>query len=1621
MASDGFLDRSSLELLIHAAKTLPWDKEDELHDEVKDFLTQLHSALDPTSLAIFRLDDLASMARDYWGWTETRPNGEALVRTRRVTSRNKDPMNYTVLEICVQDMPFIVRSVTGACMGLNINPVLVIHPIVRISRDADGNRVSVGEEQNESCIQIYLNLLDETACEALEVEVRKTLQDIMVCVQDFTAMQKRMKHAAIDVVANTFIDRDVAKETAAFLNWLADDHFTFLGSREYKFAVDDSGHLAKEEPEFVSESSLGILRDPEQFILKRGHEPTIITEQISEFLHEDDPIIVSKGSMVSRVHRRVRVDYIGVKQFDDHGQVVGETRFAGLFTADAYNRMTRDVPLIRKKVETVIQRTGKLPGSHDESALKHILETYPRDELFQISNDDLYDISLAILQLQTRNETRLFVRKDRFDRFVSALVYVPKEAFNSDLRSRIADVLCEAYDGELSAFYPNYGDAPLARIHFLIDLHPDHKSPNTDMLEEKISKLARGWNDEMRGLIRAHRTELLPQLNEDMVTNAFNAAYKEAFDPEEALTDIRFFSGLSESSPVLMRTFRHDDDEDFIVRAKIYTFTEPVELSNCVPVFEDMGLFVSFESGFPVHIGENGKPFWVHAVKMRTRDQSPVRLKEVSTEFEDAFEAIWTNQAVSDGFNQLVLTTGASWREAALFRTFARYRKQTGMDPGQVTQIQALINNPHITERLLKLFRVRFDPDLSLDLDERKAIADQVVAEIRNDLEHVPSLDEDRVLRRFADLILAVKRTNFFQLNEHGVPHDHIALKIASREVDVLPEPRPFREIFVWAPHVEGVHLRFGPVARGGLRWSDRRDDFRTEVLGLVKAQQVKNAVIVPVGSKGGFYPKNLPKDGSREEIMAEGIHAYKTFIRALLQLTDNLVDGSPRHPRRTVIWDDPDPYLVVAADKGTATFSDIANEISTSLGFWLGDAFASGGSAGYDHKKMGITARGAWVAVQRHFREMGINVQTDPVSVIGVGDMSGDVFGNGMLLSKTIRLKAAFNHMHIFIDPEPGDPEANWEERKRLFELPRSTWDDYNKELISKGGGVYSRSAKKIDLSAEVKALLKIDADTLTPNDLIREILKSEADLLWFGGIGTYVKSREESNLDVGDKTNDSVRINAADLNVKVVGEGANLGVTQAGRIAFARKGGRINSDAIDNSAGVDSSDHEVNIKILLKNAIESGKLAEADRNDLLASMTDDVAQLVLKHNYSQTGALTVAEASADNDLDSHERLMERLENEGILDRAVEILPRPEEIRNLHEQGKGLTRPELAVLMAYAKITLFDEIVATNIPDDEFLKDSLEHYFPAAVHKYPDAMENHRLRREIIATQLANDTVNLGGITFVHRVRESAGTETAPIIRAFVAAQVIFGLKPLLAKIDGLDNIVPADIQTELRLDIINALRRQVFWLAKTRPANISISELIGLYKQGVHTLQAAGIETLSPFEKDKLEKRVTNLVGRGTPEDIAKDVALVQALTSATDIVDLSDRTQTDINMTARIFSAIGEKFGFDRLRYNAVSLRPDQHWDRLAVRGLVETLLGQQHALTERLTRHTENKIEDYSQAIGEVEAYIGQNKESFDRLMALLTDIEKAGAWTFAKLVLIANAIRSFIDETESGTS
>uniref|UniRef100_UPI0025D7420A NAD-glutamate dehydrogenase n=1 Tax=uncultured Caulobacter sp. TaxID=158749 RepID=UPI0025D7420A len=1424
--------------------------------------------------------DVADVARalaDFWRFGESAKDlSEPAIRLVRAQG-GQTPSD--LLEIVQPDRPFLVDSIMGEVAEAGFSVRAMFHPV----SDCGGVR--------RSMIQIWLAPVGEDREAALVASVREALSDVGLAVQDFQPMRALMRRTISELRdAKAPVSTEEKAEDLDFLDWLESDHFVFLGARVYEYPRTADGGYAAEEPLYQPEGSLGVLRDQARTVLRRGSEPAILSAQVRTHIDIGDPIVVAKSNLRSRVHRRGYMDYIGVRRYGADGKASGEVRFVGLFTAEAYETPAHEAPLVRRKVKHVLTSAGKDPNSHNGKRLRNILETWPRDELFQSNEDELLTTALGVLHLYDRPRVKLFARRDPFDRFISVLMFVPRDRYDSGVRARAGQILADAFRGRVSAYYPSFSDAPLARVHYILGVTPgDHAEPDMAAVEAAIAETARTWDDRFEAAVREGQAGRVVQVL-NRYAGAFPPGYRDQYDADEALADIQVIDDLAEGEAVRVRAFRRQGDDAATLRFKLYRPGAAAPLADVLPILEHMGLKALIEDGFKV--SPAGQPVWVHEFVLRDEAGEHLVFNDVKQAFEAAFVAIWTGRAESDGFNRLVLELGIGWREAALIRALAKYRQQSGLDPSQGVQEQALSDHPGVARLILDLFQTKFDPAVRADLNQRKEQAKAVEGKITEALQAVESLDADRVLRRLAALVGAIQRTNFYQPGADGGPKPYISFKIASRELEDLPAPKPYREIYVSAPHVEGVHLRFGPVARGGLRWSDRRDDFRTEVLGLVKAQQVKNAVIVPVGSKGGFYPKQLPRGGDRDAIQAEAIRAYKTFLSGLLDLTDNIdADNQVTPPPSVVAHDAQDPYLVVAADKGTATFSDIANGVAEAYGFWLGDAFASGGSVGYDHKVMGITARGAWEAVKRHFRELGKDIQTEAFTVVGVGDMSGDVFGNGMLLSKQTKLLAAFDHRHIFLDPNP-DVAVSWEERDRMFKLPRSSWEDYDKAKISAGGGVFARSLKSIPLSKEVRELFEIKAEAVSPAELMTAILKSKAELLYLGGIGTYVKAKGETNADAGDKANDAIRINGSDLRVKVVGEGANLGLTQAGRIEFAQAGGHMNTDAIDNSAGVDSSDHEVNIKILTGILERGGELTRESRNTLLASMTADVGHHVLEHNYDQTLALTLLESDAVSEVDAQIRYMVDLEQRGRLDRRVEGLPTNTALLERKAAGKGLTRPELAVLLAYGKLDLFDEIVASQAPDDPWFETTLRSYFPKALDQYADAMQKHRLKREIIATVVGNQMVNMCGPTFPSRLKAAAGADIDAVVTGFTAAREILGVDGLWDQVNALDNKASADGQTALYKALAYALRSLAFWLARRAHRDkSSVQQLVEAYGPSVKTLTGMAPAILSPFEQKAVAKRAKAYVADGAPEALAQGVAALQPLTTAADLVDLAN----------------------------------------------------------------------------------------------------------------------------------
>jgi glutamate dehydrogenase len=1553
------------------------------------------------------LDALSLNLAEFWRFAEAQTAGaEPQIRLAPAKGLGGRALKLDLLEIVQEDRPFLVDSVMGELADAGLDVRAMFHPVVTLG----------GRET--SMILVVLAPVGEDRRAALMEGLKATLEDVRLAVTDFAAMTALMKTSARELAASSAPDQVYGRnEYIAFLDWLTADRFVFLGARTYEYPRNAAGDYAAEEPVFRHEDGLGILRDPSRSVLRRASEPAVLTPQLKLYLERAAPLAVAKSNLRSRVHRRANMDYVGIKRYGPDGMAIGEVRFVGLFTQDAYEARAEETPLVRRKIEHVIGRLGENPSTHTAKRLHNIVETYPRDELFQIDEGELYDTAMGVLHLYDRPRVRLFARQDNFDRFVSVLFYVPRERYDSDVRERAGQMIAAAWGGRISAYYPNFSAEPLARVHFVVGVTPGaHRQPDIRWLESEIANEVRTWGDRFESLIRDGGApdgkvgEVLARY-----AGAFPAGYRDRYDATEALTDLGVIETMAEGAPLRIRAYRREGDSKLCFRFKLYHARDAVPLADVLPILENMGLKALTEDGFPIRRRDaqtKKATVWVHEFELEDARGENLVFADIKEPFERAFIAVWEGLAENDGFNRLVMELGASWREASLMRAFARYRQQTGLDPSQSVQTVALSAYPGVARLILDLFRIKFDPGVHGDVTARTEQADGVFAEIMAALQAVESLDTDRVLRRLALLVQAMVRTNYYQTGPDGEPKPYIAFKIKSRDLIDLPAPKPYREIFICSPRVEGVHLRFGPVARGGLRWSDRRDDFRTEVLGLVKAQQVKNAVIVPVGAKGGFYPKQLVRGASADETRGEAILAYKTFLCGLLDITDNLdAKGKIIRPEAVIAHVDDDPYLVVAADKGTATFSDIANGVAGDYGFWLGDAFASGGSAGYDHKVMGITARGAWEAVKRHFREMGKDIQTEPFTCIGVGDMSGDVFGNGALLSKAMKLVAAFDHRHIFIDPTP-DPARSWIERQRMFDLPRSSWDDYDKSLISKGGGVFPRTAKTIALTPEIRALLEITDAELAPTDLIKAILKAKAELLYLGGIGTYIKAASESHTDVGDKANDAVRVDAGELRVQVVGEGANLGATQAGRIAFARAGGRIDTDAIDNSAGVDTSDHEVNIKILTGQAERAGALKAADRNPLLFSMTDEVAAHVLAHNYAQTLCLSLQEASAVADLDAQGRFMLELEAAGRLDRKVEGLPRAAAVADLRAAGKGLTRPELAVITAYGKLELSAEIVASAAPDDPYFEKTLVQYFPTELAKFEKEMKRHRLRREIISTVLANAMVDMVGPTFASRLKAATGCTAEALTVAFEAARQVFRLDENWKAVDALDLKAPAAAQLMLYQEIAQVLRGQTFWLTRhamadkgTKAEKSGVQKLIDAYRPAADALMAEGATLLSPFEQGVVETRAKSFIEAGAPRELALAVAALRPLTATTDIADLAKAARWEVIPAARLYHAVGSAFGFDRLRAAAASISGRDPYERQAVRELILDMVGEQTARVRAIMALAKRPAPDVATAI---DGWVEPRKPAVERARAVIDEIEQsAGGWSFAKLT-IANA-------------
>jgi len=1577
------------------------------------FVRQFFAGSPPDELAGRSAEELCDLAADAWGLLQNRKAGSPKISVSVGHER-------TVIQIVNDDMPFLVSSVSCELERMEASPRLVIHPVLTVQRDVDGNLTelranfaqasddNIGMKRGDAVeslmhIEIAGHGGDDLA-DRVKDNIKSVLNDVRLAVRDWPAMRRAAAHFAADFTApSAGVNPARTKEVADFLNWLADDHFTFLGYRLLHLKGTGKNRAFTIE----NQHSLGVLTKSRLAIFEGVADGAPVPPQFADFLDSKNMLLILKANQRSTVHRRVHFDVVAIKIVDDKGNVTGIHMLVGLFTADVYTNSPNFVPVLRNKLERIRERVGFRKHSHDDKILQNVMENLPRDELFETSDTQLMDTAIGVMHLQQRPRTAVFMRQDQFERFASILVYVPRDRFDTALRLQIGDILVRAFDGRLSSFYTQVTDSALARLHYVIATRPGHV-PKVDAkaVEAEVVKASRAWSDELRTVLIKSRGEREGARQADLFHHAFPAAYRERFDAEIATGDIGRIVEALDSKLVGIHVYQPPGATGGTVCIKIYNVGAPLPLSDVMPVLEHMGFKVMGEEPFqitPLGSVGNGGPVWLQNFSMIVATSAPLDINAAREEIEEAFRRVWCGDMESDGFNKLVALADMGWREVAILRAYAKYLRQATFPFSQAYIENAFAAHPNVARLLVDMFLNSFDPVLNTAA-KAKATSAKVAAiraDITKALDAVTNADEDRILRRYLNLIDSTLRTNYFQKGADGKPKSYTSYKLNSRTVEDLPLPRMNVEVFVYAPRVEAIHLRGGKVARGGIRWSDRREDFRSEVLGLVKAQMVKNAVIVPTGSKGGFVVKRPPATGGREAFQAEGIECYKTLQRGLLDITDNIVNDKLVPPVDVVRKDEDDPYLVVAADKGTATFSDIANGVSAEYGFWLGDAYASGGSVGYDHKAMGITARGAWECVKRHFREMGIDTQTQDHTCVGVGDMSGDVFGNGLLMSKHTKLLAAFNHLHIFIDPNPDDPAKSYAERERMFKLPRSNWTDYNAKLISKGGGVFERSAKTIKLSPEMKALLDINKAEATPAEIMNAILKAQVDLLFFGGIGTYVKSGAQSNADASDKANDAIRVNGAQLRAKVVGEGANLGMTQLGRIEAAKNGVRLNTDAIDNSAGVDCSDHEVNIKILLNVQMGMGKLTLPARNKLLAEMTEEVGHLVLRDNYQQSQTISMLQHRGVQLLDAQQRTMKLFEREGLLNREIEFLPNDEEIQERMAAGQGLTRPELAVFLPYGKMWLYDKIISSDLPDDDITEQDLLEYFPKPLQKkYAQAISRHKLRREIVGTVVTNNFINRVGPSFLITLIERTGLGAVDVVRAYTVTEAAYGLRDIWQSIEALDNKVPAAVQLEMLLEVARMLERSVQWMLRHVPAPMNMTKQIEMLKPGVDALRKALPTVWSDEVATYIKRQADAYQSKGVPAKLALEVASIYRLAAANDIAMIAESTKQTVPQAARLYYLVGERFGLGALRARTENFAAINHWDKLAISAAIEELFAHQRSLAQRIIAAGKGKLAPEKA----LEAWVENNRARIDRYDQVSAEVRAADALSLSMLTV-----------------
>jgi glutamate dehydrogenase len=1550
-------------------------------------------------------DIMGQAAVSHLDFARVRKPGKAMLRIfNPVEKQHGYQSAFTIVEMVNDNMPFLVDSVSAAINRQGLAIHMTVHPILRVRRDGRGRLQEIYENGDDGIAESYVRFAvdrepDEQHLKVLEQEIQKVLADIRVSVRDWRKMRDKMLEAASSLDRGPpGADAMVRVETDALLQWLADEHFTFLGYREYK--LRKRGEKLLLAP--IKGTGLGVLSQEE-----RGGRAVELSKEMRRISRSKDWLIITKANSRATVHRHSFLDYVGIKVFDNNGKAIGEKRFIGLFTSVAYSETPRNIPMLRFKVQRVLEAADVDPSGHRGKALLHILDSYPRDELFQSSIPDLVRTAIGILNLQDRRRVKFFLRRDAFRRFFSCIVYIPREKYTTAIRREVEKILLDEFKGQSVDSSVQIVDSPLARLHTIVRTGVNGE-PRISIrrIEKRIADAVIGWRDHLK-------EQLIERFGQDEGValfreygESFSPAYEGETEPRIACLDVKRVDGLlkGEHNDFLLLHQPAGCDPDKL-HFRTFRRDEPLALSAVLPYLEDMGTDVYTERPYRMRLRDDGE-FWIQDFQLHYEGAPDLDIDAAAARFQEGFRRALVGEAESDHFNELILTAGLSGRQISLIRCYAKYLLQLGIPFSQNFMEEVLVDYSDVACLLVRQFETQFDPKLTKA--EREAELKQITATVSRKISQAKNLDEDRILTAFSGAVTATLRTNYFQQDEDGKFKPCISIKLDPGRIPEAPLPKPRFEVFVFSPRVEGVHLRGGDIARGGIRWSDRREDFRTEVLGLMKAQVVKNTVIVPTGAKGGFFPKQLP-DGDRDAIMAEGIACYEIFIGGLLDITDNVVGDKVVAPKNVVRRDGDDPYLVVAADKGTATFSDIANGISADYGFWLDDAFASGGSAGYDHKKMGITARGAWEAVKRHFREQGVDTQSDPFTVAGIGDLSGDVFGNGMLLSKKIKLVAAFNHMHIFLDPDP-DLAASYRERRRLFDMGRSGWSDYREEIISKGGGVFSRQAKKIRLSPEARKMLGTEETTMQPLELIRSILKMEVDLLWNGGIGTYVKASSESQAEVGDRSNDNVRVNANELRCKVIGEGGNLGLTQRARVEYSLNGGRINTDFIDNSAGVDSSDREVNIKILLGAAEQEGRLTRAKRDKLLADMTDEVADFVLRNNYLQSQSISMMEARARERLAEHGRLITNLEKTGLLDRDLEFLPDEVEIEERQERNQGLTRPELSVILSYAKIDLYNGLESSDQGLEDFLTTDPQRYFPPVLRRrFGDLIATHRLSRQILATLIANNIVNRMGPAFVKRIQVDTGADVVTIARAYVVAREICQASDIWHAIESLDNVVPARLQQSMMFETGRILRHACYWLIERYGDDLDIVEAVEHLKKPMATLYGRALQIVIGPAKDRQRRAAQDYVDHGVPEKLARRMSSLLLTRGGLDISDLANRYKKDVTATGKMYAEMSDRLGIVWMNRGVESLEVEGRWQALARSNLRDDFyrIRRDFAVT-LLSGRSRKSPEDIFRR------WINANSMAVRKFDSILSEMQLRPEIDFATLSVAAQELRKLTD-------